>query len=68
MREVLIRLSLFLWKTPERDWLELRTSLLKVKSTGIVTIAEKGVAFLLLEIAKENLQFTNSYSLRLISF
>lgn len=68
MREILIRLSLFLWKTRERDWLELRTSLLKVKSTGIVITAEEGIAFLLLGIAKENIQFINGYSLRLISF
>lgn len=67
MREVLIRLPLFLWETQERDCLELRTTLLMVKSTGIVTIAEKGVAFLLLEIAKENIQlvhqrlFTEAY-------
>lgn len=68
MGEVLIRLSLVLREMQERDWLELKTPLLKVKRTGIVTIAEKGVEFLLLEIAKESIQFINSYSLRLILF
>ena len=66
--EVLIRLSLFLWKTQEGDWLELRTPFLKVESTGIVIIVEKGFKFLLLEIVKENIQFINSYSLKLILF
>lgn len=68
MRRVLIRLSLILWKTHERDWLDLRIPFLKVKSTAVLTIAVKGITFLLSEIAKENFQYINSYSLKLILF
>lgn len=59
---------LFLWKTRKRDWLDPRTPLLKLQSTRIGTVVEKGFKFLLLQIVKENIQFINSYSLRLILF
>lgn len=67
MREALIWLSLFLWKIQKKYWLDLRTLFLKLKSTRIGTIVEE-TKFRLLEIVKENSQFINSNSLRLILF
>lgn len=67
MRQVLIRLSLFLWKTKKKDWLDLSTLFLKLKSTRISTMVED-FKFLVLELVQENVRFINSYSLRLILF
>lgn len=67
-RESCWEVSLISVENSKKDWLDPRTPLLKLQSTRIGTVVEKGFKFLLLEIVKENIQFINSYSLRLILF
>lgn len=70
---VLMRLSLFLWRSKKRDQLGFRTPFKKLNSTRIATIVEKGFKFLLFKTCQgkhsvHQQLFTEAYFVLMFSF
>jgi len=65
---VLIRLSLFLWKSKKGTSWASGHHLKNLTALELALLSKKALSFCFLRLVKENIQFINSYSLKLILF